>query len=215
MTKEEDFINNIFKWYNNNKRDFEWRKTRDPYKILIAEIMLQKTDAKKVSQIYDRFIIKYSNVTLLSKASVEELEKEIFLLGIHSRAERLKNLAQEIIKKYNGQIPLERKKLIELPGVGNYIANAVLCFALNKDVPLIDANILRILKRVFSIKSSKSRPRNDEKMWKAVDKIIPCGRGREFNFAILDFAAKVCTAKNPKHEVCPVKDYCDYYRTLI
>lgn len=214
MRKKEDFVKDILRWYKRNKRDFNWRKTRDPYKILVAEIMLQKTDAKKVSEIYDGFIAKYPNIEALSKASVEELRKEIMLLGIHSRAERLKNLAIKIITKHDGLIPSNKKKLMELPGVGSYIANAVLCFAFDRDVPLIDANIIRVLNRVFSITSSKSRPRNDMKMWDTVEKLVPKGRGREFNFGLLDFAAKVCTVKNPKHEVCPIKNICDHYKTL-
>lgn len=215
MEKKEEFAKKILKWHQKNKRDFNWRRTGDPYKIIVAEIMLQKTDAKKVNEVYDGFIAKYPNVQVLSEASLDELRREIILLGIHSRADRLKNLATEIIKDYGGEIPTGEEKLLKLPGVGNYIANAVLCFAFNKDVPLIDANIIRILERVFSIKSSKPRPRTDKSLWHAAKKIIPKGTAKAFNLSLLDFAAAICTAKNPRHEECPVKSLCDYYKAIV
>lgn len=215
MEKKEEFVKEILNWHQKNKRKFNWRRARDPYKIIVAEIMLQKTDAKKVSEVYDRFIAKYPNVQALSEAPLDELRRKIILLGIHSRAERLKNLAVEVIKNYGGEIPPDKKKLLELPGVGNYVANAVLCFAFNKDVPLIDANIIRVLDRVFSIKSSRPRPRTDKSLWCAAEEIIPKGAARRFNLALLDFAATVCTAKNPKHEECPVRSLCDYYKAIV
>jgi A/G-specific adenine glycosylase len=212
--KKKEFVKNLLAWHAENKRTFSWRQTKNPFHILIAEIMLQKTDAKKVSEIYDRFLAKYPNVQALSEASLDELRREILYLGIHSRAERLRKLAIEVIKIHGGDIPSDRKKLLSLPGVGNYIANAVLCFAFNKDVPLIDANIIRILRRVFSIESSNPRPREDQSLWDASAKLVPKGAAREFNLALLDFAAAVCTVKNPKHEECPVKNICDYFRAI-
>lgn len=211
---KKEFVKNLMSWHAENKRTFSWRQTKKAFHILIAEIMLQKTDAKKVSEIYDRFLAKYPNVQALSEAPLDELRREILLLGIHRRADRLRKLAIEVIKIHGGDIPSDKKKLLELPGVGNYIANAVLCFAFNKDVPLIDANIIRVLRRVFSIESSKPRPRTDKSLWDAAAKLIPKGAAPEFNLALLDFAAAVCTLKNPKHEECPVKNICDYYKAI-
>src|SRR3972149_2210324 len=103
--KKKEFVKNLLAWHAENKRTFSWRRTKNPFHILIAEIMLQKTDAKKVSEIYDRFLAKYPNAKALSEASVDELRREILLLGIYSRAERLRKLAIEVIKIHGGDIP--------------------------------------------------------------------------------------------------------------
>jgi len=211
MGNKEAFVEKILDWHKRNERDFVWRKTRDPYKVLVAEIMLQKTDAKKVSEIYDGFIEKYPNPYILANAPLSELRKDIMLLGIHKRAERLKNLAGDVIKNHGGDIPPKKEDLLELPGVGEYISNAVLCFAFGKDAPLLDANVIRVLERAFSIKSPKQRPRTDKNLWAAAERLIPKGKAREYNFALLDFAANVCTARNPKHENCIVRDVCNFY----
>lgn len=208
------FSKRLIAWHKKNKRNFAWRKTRNPYKVIVAEIMLQKTDAKKVSEVYGKFIADYPTIEALSEAPLRSLRKKISPLGIHQRANRLKKLATEIVKKYGGKVPSEKKELLKLPGVGNYVANAVLCFAFGRDVPLVDANIIRVLERVFSIKSSRPRPRTDKNLWTAMEEMIPKSMAREFNLALLDFAAKVCTAKEPKHKECPVKSLCDYYKTI-
>ncbi|MEL7663228.1 MAG: hypothetical protein AAGU10_03750 [Methanosarcina mazei] len=210
-TKKDIFVESLILWHKNNKRHFEWRSTKDPYKILVAEVMLQKTDASKVESVYSKFIKKYSDPYILANSDISEIEREIHLLGIHQRAERLIKMAETLVYKFNGKVPETKPELMELFGVGDYISNAVLCFAYNKDVPLLDTNIVRILSRVFSIKSEKTRPRTDKQMWETMESIIPSGKAKEFNLSLLDFSAKVCTAKNPKHEVCPLKYICDHY----
>jgi A/G-specific adenine glycosylase len=210
-TKKHIFVERLILWHKNNKRHFEWRYTKDPYRILVAEMMLQKTDASKVESVYSKFIQKYSDPYILANSDISEIKKEIHLLGIHQRAERLIKMAETLVNKFNGKVPYTKPELMELFGVGDYISNAVLCFAYNKDVPLLDTNIVRILARVFSIISKKTRPRTDPKMWEIVESIIPQGKAKEFNLSLLDFSAKVCTAKNPKHEICPLREICDYY----
>lgn len=197
-TKKDIFARKLIQWHKNNKRNFEWRSTEDPYKILVAEMMLQKTDASKVESVYSKFIKKYSDPYILANSDISEIEKEIYLLGIHQRAERLKRMAETLVNEFNGKVPETKQELVELFGVGDYISNAVLCFAYKKDVPLLDTNIVRILARVFSIKSEKTRPRTDKKMWETIESMIPQGKAKEFNLSLLDFSAKVCTAKKPK-----------------
>ena len=117
-----------------------------------------------------------------------------------------------VVEKHSGQIPNSEKELIALPGVGQYMANSVLCLAFGKKAPLLDTNIVRILERVFDIKSSKARARTDEKLWDFVRKITPPRKSREVNLALLDYGALVCTAKNPKCPVCPVSKICTAYK---
>ena len=116
------------------------------------------------------------------------------------------------MEKYAGKIPKTRNALISLPGIGDYIANAVLCLAYNEDLALLDTNVVRVLQRVFGITSSKARARTDKVLWKAYKEMIPKGKARDFNLAVLDFAATVCTARNPKHKICPVNDVCQFIK---
>ncbi len=199
--KKKEFVINLLAWHAENKRTFSWRQTENPFYILISEIMLQKTDVKKVSEVYDKFIEKYPTPEALAIAELAELRKELALLGIHQRAERLKKTAEKIISEYGGEVPSEKDELLKLPG---------LCFAFGKDVPIVDTNVIRLFERVFGVKSSKSRPRTDRKIWKFADQLIPKGKCREYNQALLDFAASLCTSKNPLSDICPENKICSY-----
>jgi len=211
MSKLQDFTVKLLKWWNPCRFDYPWRKTSDPYKILVSEFMLRKTTRKQVSEIYNDFFSRYATVRALYVADVESIENIIRPLGMqHVRAVALKKLAEIVVKEHDEKIPAEKHLLEKLPGVGAYIANAVLCLAYGKDVPLLDTNVLRVMKRVFSLKSSRKRVRDDPKMWKAVSFLIPKNRARDFNLAMLDFAAFICLPKKPKCIICPMQAICDY-----
>ena len=213
LSTAPEFIQKLLAWYNENKRDFGWRRTKDPYRILVAEMMLQKTTSKQVDELYDRFLQKYPTPLSLANASLSEIEDCIRPLGMeHRRAPKFKQLAQIIVEKYAYKVPRSKDALISLPGVGEYIANAVLCLAYNEDVALLDTNVVRVLERFFGITSEKARARTDKTLWKTYQKIIPKGKARDFNLAVLDFAALICTAKNPKHNVCPVRNCCQFMK---
>lgn len=205
------FQNNIIIWWKNNKRIFPWRETRDPYKILCSEILLQQTNAEKVVPVYNKIISDYSEPADLSEAETAELEEIIKPLGLLKRAGRLKKIAAEITQKYDGIIPADKKALLKLPGVGNYTANAVMCFAFEKQVGVLDTNTIRILARVFDIKSDKARPRNDKNLQNELNKVIPKNKSKIFNYALLDFAALICTAENPNCGKCIISRICFYY----
>jgi len=213
QAKIDGFVEGILKWYEHNKRDYLfWRKTENSYYILVSEMMLQKTTVKQVQSLIHKFIERFPTPKHLASASVKEIEELITPLGMeHKRAVRYKKWAVIVVERYGGQIPDSEKALISLPGVGQYMANSVLCLAFGKDVPLLDTNIVRILKRVFNIKSNKARARTDKKLWDFVKNITPRGRAREMNLALLDHGALVCTAKNPRHLICPVRDLCIAY----
>jgi A/G-specific adenine glycosylase len=213
MTKSEQFAKLLLAWFYSNQRSFPWRQTSDPYQILLAEIFLRKTDAKKVLGVYERFLNQYQGIEEIAHANESDLANFLKPLGLYRhRAKELLNLAKTVLIAHNGEIPRSKQELLGLPGVGNYIANAVLCFAFGESVPLLDANIIRILIRVFSLKSNKKRPRDDPKLWQAVRQMIPKTQARDFNLALLDLAATVCCPKKPKCEICPVSSMCDYYR---
>ena len=212
---KKDFFNvALLKWYEQNHRDFPWRGVSDPYAILISEILLQKTRAENVVTVFNKFIVKYPNANKLSDASFTDIKNEIKTLGLYNqRATKIQNLARILVEKYNGKIPDNKKELLELPGVGIYIANAVLCFAFNYDVPLLDTNIGRIIERVFSVKVT-GEERKKIRVWNLIAEFLPEGKSREYNYSLIDFGAKVCTARNPKHNLCPLIEICDYYSKI-
>ena len=210
-SKKELFVATLLEWHARNSRDFPWRRTSDQYKILISEILLQKTRAENVVAVFNRFVTKYPNAEKLSTASFSELKNEIEILGLHTqRATKLQKLAGILVEKYNGTVPSNKKELLELPGIGIYAANAVLCFAFGYDVPLLDTNIGRIIERVFSVKVA-GEERKKSNVWDLIAEFVPEGKSREYNYSLLDFGALVCTAKNPRHNLCPLTEICDYY----
>lgn len=212
MDKPRFFAQQLLKWFSKNRRSFPWRETSDPYKVLVAEILLRKTDAGKVSRIYERFVRRYPSFEALINADQRELEDFLRPLGLYRcRAKELMDLARIVMAKHRGKVPHSRWELLELPGVGGYIANAVLCFAFGKTVPLVDTNIIRVVARVFSFKPKRKRARDDPEIWRETGKIVPNGKAREFNLAMLDLAAASCLPRKPVCGICPVTLLCDYY----
>lgn len=206
---KEKFADLLLEWWKLNKRDFPWRRTNNPYVILVSEMLLRKTTAKQVNAIFEKFFTKFPNVKMLAEADEEEIEELIKPLGMeHKRAVLLKKLANELLKNHGGAIPASQDDLLKLPGVGRYSANAVLCFAYGKDAPLVDVNAIRVFQRVFSVKSRKRRIKDDTTFWEFVAETIPKGKAREFNLAIIDFAHEVCRPKKPKCAICPLCVIC-------
>jgi len=217
--KGEEFARRLLSWRSNHNYDhqFPWRvNSKDSYLVLISELFLRKTTRKQVEAILRNFLDQYRNFTEIETASVEDLEKAIRPLGMErKRAFLLKTLAEELAKKHGGAIPLSRHELMLLPGIGPYTANAVLCLSAGFDEPLVDTNTIRVITRVFSYKSSAKRPRTDSNLWQFVGKMIPQGKGRDFNLGLLDFAAEICTSRKPKCFKCPLADLCGYYQELL
>jgi A/G-specific adenine glycosylase len=214
-SKRCKFAENLISWHRTNKASFPWREEKDPYKILVSELLLRKTTRKQVKEIFPRFFQKYPDLSVLANAPLAEIDKTIRPLGMeHKRAQLLKELAECIVSERGGAVPTTEKDLLALPGVGRYAANAVLCFAGCKDVPLVDTNAIRVIQRVFSFKAKKERARTDPEVWEFVLSLIPPGKGRVFNLALLDFAAAVCIPRNPKCSTCPNDATCDYYSKL-
>ena len=205
-----EFSNRLLIWHFHNMKKFGWRETKAPYKILISEILLHKTDSKKVEKLYPKFIDKFPTIYHLYQAEPEEIDDLIKEIGLFYRGQRLKKIAEQIVNQFKGNIPTSKEDLMSLYGVGEYISNAVLCFAFKKGVPIVDTNVIRVYERVFNVKSLKSRPHTDKKMWDFAEKMLPKENYVEYNYALLDFASEVCRAKNPLCEICPIKSICVY-----
>lgn len=203
------FTGRLLDWYIVHKRDFPWRRTRNPYANLIAEALLRKTTSRQVAKTFSTFMKKYPSPAALLSASLKEIEKDLKSLGIYKvRARQLKGMAKILIRKYRGRIPKSATELLELPGVNIYSANAVLCFAYGESVPIVDTNVARVLQRVFGVKTKKKQPSADYRLWDLARQLVPLEKSREFNWALLDFAAGVCKARKPFCSKCPLTHLC-------
>ena len=208
--KNQEFVDILLDWFKTNKRNFLWRNPElTPFKILLAEIMLQKTGANQVEKLFPDFIEKYPTAQDIVKISDLELENLLRPLGLYQRRARDIKKTAQLIADNNDIIPNTRKELMDLPGVGDYIANAVLCFAFKQRVPIVDANVGRVINRVFSF-PVKNAPSRDKKLLEKMKEIIPEKNYIEFNYAILDFAALVCMPRNPLCDDCPILEICDF-----
>lgn len=201
----------LLKWYRENGRDYVWRRKKDPYDILMVEIMLQRTKADQVEPVYLDFIRRFPNAWELSKATEKEIGEYFSRLGLLWRTKLVKRLAEELVDKFEGKIPKDRDLLLSLPAVGEYMADAVLCFAYGKDVAVVDANVCRVIERVFGI-IAKGEARRDHRFRSLAQEMVPSGKARQFNWAMIDFAALVCASRNPKHDICPMNNFCSYYQ---
>lgn len=206
------------KWRDKNNLDslYPWRNSKSKYEILLSEVLLKKTTRRQVAKEWENIVSHYRNFSDIQKANSQKIKKVLRPLGLeHIRSKHLKELSKKILDDCDGVIPKTKNELLSLPGVGPYTANAVLCFAFGHDVSMLDVNILRVLKRVFSLDAENSRDRTDMQLWEFAESLPPKGKGKEFNYAILDFAGEVCTAKNPKCSKCPMSKICDYVQKTI
>ncbi len=209
------FRRQIISWFGRNKRSLAWRETENPYCILIAEILLQQTDANKVSLIYPEFIQRYPDASALAEAEQEDIQRFISRIGLNYRTQRLINIAKDINDKFAGYIPNSEAELMELPGVGRYIVNAVLSAAFRTRTAVVDTNVVRILEHFFGVQSQRSRARTDPEFWNIAYSLLPrkvtdC---RDWNYALIDFCALVCTHYNPKCSECVCAEHCRHFST--
>ena len=208
---EKYFWEKMMHWYDNNKRQFPWRRTENIFYILIAEILLQQTNVRKVEPVYNNIINNYKTTSELAEVDPDNLRKIIKPLGLLYRAERLVRISEIITYKYNGKVPSCKSDLKNLPGVGDYISDAVLCYGFKKNTVPIDTNVIRVFSRFFGLKSSYSRLRNDKQLLEKIRSFYKFNDLRDPNFAVLDFAAEICSAKNPKCIECILNNKCNFY----
>lgn len=197
-------------WFETNQRKFPWRETDSPYAILLAEKLLQQTSATQaVVSAYNNILSLYPTIEMLAKAKIQKLESIITPLGFKYRATELLKLAQEIVVKHGGRVPDNLKTLLSLPGVGDYIARAVLCFGYGLVVPIVDTNVARFLYRTFGLNGTlPSNPARLRFLSALASGLVPAKAARDFNLAILDLCAKVCVSGEPYCNECPLIGEC-------
>jgi DNA (cytosine-5)-methyltransferase 1 len=208
---------NLLTWFGENERSFPWRKTNRPYRILLAEKLLQQTAATdQVVVAYERILSLYPTLQSLSEARSAVLREIIAPLGFSYRAEELPKLAKTIVRTHQNKVPRDLRDLLALPGVGDYMARAILSFAYYQDVPVVDTNIARLLRRVFGVAGPMpSNPARKRKLIDMATALVPKGKARDFNLAALDLCASICTARQPNCAECPIREECDYGRKAL
>lgn len=198
----------LVSWFLEEKRDLPWRKTKDPYKIWVSEVMLQQTKVDTVIPYYERFIAKYPSLESLANAKEEELLKEWEGLGYYSRARNLQAGVKEVVEAYDGIVPKTRKEISTLRGVGPYTAGAVLSIAYGVPEHAVDGNVMRVLSRVLFIKEDIAKPKTKKIFEEAVMELIDEENPSAFNQGLMELGAVICTPTKPKCLLCPVREYC-------
>jgi len=205
------FQRRLLAWYAVHGRDLPWRRTREPYRILVSEIMLQQTQVERVLPKYRQFLRRFPTLRSLAAADVGEVRRLWYPLGYNIRPVRLHMIAREALARYGGRLPDDAEGLRRLPGVGRYTAGAILSFAYGRDAPILDTNVRRVLTRVFVGAGGGRRPRGDRVLWDLAAALVPPGRGYDFNQALMDFGATWCTPRRPRCHICPLRRLCASY----
>ncbi|MGB0910735.1 MAG: A/G-specific adenine glycosylase [Nitrospirales bacterium] len=203
---KRQFQTRLLKWYGEYGRDLPWRRTNDPYRILVSEVMLQQTQVDRVVPKYHEFLQKYPTVKELAAAEPQEVRETWYPLGYNIRPYRLHSIACETVERYGGEIPNNPDDLLSLKGIGRYTAGAVRSFAFHEDAPILDTNVMRVLHRVFVGEGDPKKQKT--RLWAMSEESIPKGNCYDFNQALMDFGAMVCTARKPYCLLCPMQKIC-------
>ena len=204
----------LLQWYALEQRDLPWRSTHDPYAILVSEMMLQQTQVQRVLPKFEQFLSAFPTLAELAQASTADVISVWVPLGYNMRAVRLQSISRQVMEEYDGRIPDTIEELLKLKGIGRYTAGAIVCFAFMKQVAMVDTNIHRVLSRIFlGLNLSKPEFTNDQKLILA-EKVLPDGQAYNWNQALMDLGATICTSSNPQCTRCPLQINCKAYTEL-
>ena len=202
------FRRRLLAWYRTYGRELPWRETRDPYRILVSEIMLQQTQVDRVLPKYQEWLDKYPTFDALAAAPLAEVTRTWYPLGYNVRPRRLHAIAREAVERYGGELPADENTLRSFKGIGDYTAGAVLSFAFGQRAPILDTNVARVLFRVFVGRGEPKSHAMKRRLWAISAAVLPMRHVFDFNQALMDFGATVCAARRPKCLVCPLARAC-------
>lgn len=208
--QQREIADRLLDWYDVNKRDLPWRRRLgDAYAVWISEIMLQQTTVATVIPFYDRWMTAYPTVRDLAAAPLDDVLKMWAGLGYYARARNLHKAAQVVVDRFDGIVPSDPSTIRELPGIGRYTAGAILSIAYNRNEPIVDANVIRVLSRLFVIDGDpKTSASTQKRIWDYAAALIPDGRASDFNQAMMELGALVCDSSTPRCSSCPVESVC-------
>ena len=205
------FRRRLLKWYRQNGRDLPWRHTRDPYRILVSEMMLQQTQVDRVLPKYEEWVAKYPSLEALAEAHPDDVDRTWRPLGYNARPRRLHAIAKEVVTLHNGKLPSDEQTLRSFKGIGAYTAGAVQSFAFGRRAPIVDTNVARVLFRVFIGHGNRSDTATKKHLWVLSATLLPRKDVYDFNQALMDLGAMVCVARGPRCLVCPMNPICQAY----
>jgi A/G-specific adenine glycosylase len=210
------FRRDLLAWYDRHRRDLPWRvtpgspkmATPDPYHVLLSEAMLQQTQVATVVPYYHRFLARFPTLPDLARADLQEVLRLWQGLGYYSRARNLHACARAILERHGGIVPRDVPSLLELPGVGRYTAGAIASLAYNTRAPILDGNVMRVLCRLDRIEKDPRERSAQAALWARSEQILPDRRAGDFNSALMELGATLCTPRNPQCLLCPVRSHC-------
>ncbi len=210
--KKGAFQQEFVQWYEENQRILPWRATHEPYAIWVSEIMLQQTRVETVIPYFNRFMEWFPEIKDLAAAPEDKLLKAWEGLGYYSRVRNLQKAAQQIMENFAGEMPRTIEEISSLKGIGPYTAGAIASIAFNQPEPAIDGNVMRVFSRLFRISADIAKPSSRKIFDQRVREVISPDKPSEFNQAIMDLGATICTPTSPKCERCPIQNYCQAYQ---
>lgn len=204
----QDFQYDLINWYRNEKRDLPWRKDQDPYKVWVSEVMLQQTRVDTVIPYFNEFTKKFPTIQALANANEEDVLKAWEGLGYYSRVRNLHSAVKEVNEHYAGIVPNDPNEISKLKGVGPYTKGAILSIAYNIPEPAVDGNVMRVMSRILSIWDDIAKPKTRQLFEKIIQEIISKDHPSDFNQALMELGAIVCTPTSPSCLLCPVREHC-------
>src|SRR6476620_7433849 len=202
------FRRRLLTWYRANGRDLPWRRTDDPYHILVSEIMLQQTQVDRVLPKYHEWLGKYPSLEALADAAEDEVDSTWRPLGYNIRPRRLQAIARESVARFGGKRPSDKDTLLSFKGIGEYTAGAIRSFAFRERAAILDTNVARVLYRVFVAAGDPKAHATRRRLWQISEALVPHKHVFDFNQALMDLGAMVCTARKPRCLVCPLSRRC-------
>ncbi len=205
-------IQSLLYWFTNHQRPLPWRRQYTPYQTWISEVMLQQTQTNTMLPYYQRWMQRFPDVYAVARASEQEVLKHWEGMGYYSRARHIHKTAKLLVDQFDGAFPEDYEDLIKLPGIGRYTAAAILSIAFNKDYPVVDGNVERVFARLFDLREPVKAKESQEFIRSMAQILLPIGRARMFNQALMELGATVCLPKNPICPECPVATFCSSKR---
>ncbi len=207
VEQKSRIVEELVTWYRTHKRDLPWRGAT-PYAVWVSEIMLQQTQVATVIPFFVRFTERFPTVEALAEAPLEEMLKYWAGLGYYARARNLHRAAQAVTERFGGNLPRTAEEIESLPGIGRYTSGAILSIAFDVPRPLVDANVTRVLSRVFGLRGDPKSTANQAALWSLAEQLVPLERPGEFNQGLMELGALVCSPADPKCDRCPLLPDC-------
>ena len=202
------FRRRLLKWYSQHKRDLPWRRSKNPYRVWISEVMLQQTQVATVKDYFQRFVKTFPNVKRLAEADEQQVLRLWEGLGYYRRARQLRAAAQEIVAEHGGRFPRDVETLQTLPGIGRYTAGAIASIAFDQRAPILEANTIRLLSRLIAYREDPTKSAGQRLLWQTAEELLPRKEIAEFNQALMELGSLVCRPQQPDCEQCPAMGLC-------